>query len=316
MPEVAQPFLILSMALIASCAAIVFVGYVLWLAAEGERSPIVRIKSDCSVFFRPAHLAEKIGPLVLAFVFLGAFGTYKALITRIQPFYLDAFLSDFDRTMLGTDAWRITHAVIGPFGTTVIEAAYRLWFVELSLSLIYFSVFAGEGLRRRFFLAYFLLWAILGFVMATALSSAGPCFLALIHHPYAGRYADLTPLLQSAPVAIAGQHMLADAYLKGGAGAFLGISAMPSLHVAFATLVALAVRNKVAIICAWLFWAVILIGSVHLGYHYLSDGLVGTIGAWAIYRFSMRGCSITDGEPVSVADVPSMTSCPSRTAGQ
>ena len=147
-------------------------------------------------------------------------------------------------------------------------------------------MFAAEDLKRRFFLAFFLLWSVIGFVMATALSSAGPCFSSLIHHPYAGRYADLFPLLRSAPVALAGQHLLAVAYASGEAGAFLGISAMPSMHVAFAALVPLALRpiNRMAAAGAWLFYALIVLGSVHLGYHYLSDGIVGTAGALLIWR--------------------------------
>lgn len=285
-PIIAQPFFILSAVLIAASAAILFLGYVVWLAAQREPEPIARIKHDCTKLMRPHHLFEKLGPMTFAFIFLGAFGTYKSLITRIQPFYLDGFLSDLDRTMLGTDAWRITHSIVGGVGTTGLELCYRLWFVELSLTLIYFSIFATEEVKRRFFVGYMLLWSVMGFGMATVLSSAGPCFLGLIHHPYAYRYADLFPLLQPAPVAIAGQHMLAVAYSKGAAGAALGISAMPSLHVAFAAFVALACGqvNRFVGLCAWFFWALIVVGSVHLGYHYLSDGIVGTLGAALIWR--------------------------------
>lgn len=293
-PILAQTFLILSAVMVATCAALAFGAYVMWLAVvEREPSPFPRIRDDCAKFLSLQKLVEKLAPMVLAFLLIAAFGTYKSLITKIQPFYLDGFLSDLDRALLGTDPWRITHSFFGPLGTTALELAYRLWFVELSLSLLYFSIFAGAELKRRFFLAYFLLWSVMGFVMATALSSAGPCFLGLIHHPYADRYAGLFPLLKSAPVTLAGQQLLAAAYTDGKQGAFLGISAMPSLHVAFAALVAAAAGriNRAIQISTWAFWAAIVIGSVHLGYHYLSDSIVGTLGAVLIWISTRRSAA-------------------------
>ena len=127
------------------------------------------------------------------------------------------------------------------------------------IAIIYFSMFADKASQRRS-LSEFLhgLWVIVGIVMATILSSAGPCFLELIGHPYADRYH--IPM-DDAPNAVRAQKFLVDSYKTGSVGLAHGISAMPSVHVAIATVMALAVRGRLQIV-AWLYWAVILIGSV------------------------------------------------------
>jgi hypothetical protein len=66
-----------------------------------------------------------------------------------------------------------------------------------------------------------------------------------------------------------------------------GISAMPSMHVATTTWIAvtltyLSPRLRVP---AWGYWLAIFIGSFALGWHYFLDSVVGTVGAlscWVI----------------------------------
>ena len=71
--------------------------------------------------------------------------------------------------------------------------------------------------------------------------------------------------------------MLWDGYI--GKIPALGISAMPSMHNASAVLFALAFR-QVSKRLGWFFAAyaaVILVGSVHLGWHYAIDGYAGVV---------------------------------------
>jgi membrane-associated phospholipid phosphatase len=69
-------------------------------------------------------------------------------------------------------------------------------------------------------------------------------------------------------------------------GAFAGISAMPSIHLAMATLFAFLAFE----VRKWLGWlfvgyaAIILIGSVILGWHYAVDGYAGIILASLIWH--------------------------------
>lgn len=307
-PIVMSPLFVITLALIGVTSASALIGYVIWLAAwEREPNPRPRVVAMVRHCITPSFLARRLAPLVFTFLFLGAFTTFKVLIPRIQPFALDGFLSDLDRWVFGTDAWRLTHAAIGPAGTLFIDWCYGLWFPVWTIAVVYFSLFARQDMQRRFFLSFFAVWGVLGVGLATVLSSAGPCFLDLIGHPYAVRYSELFPLA-GAPGANAAQHMLKMAYRSKSIGLAAGISAMPSVHVAVAALLVIVARyyGRVIFIAAFLFYAMIFLGSVHLGWHYVSDGLVGSLsalGIWHATRHKPR--SVTASTPSAVlAAVP------------
>jgi hypothetical protein len=82
------------------------------------------------------------------------------------------------------------------------------------------------------------------------------------------------------------QHTLWNDYIAGH-GRLGGISAMPSMHVTIAALMAIwGWRiNRVIGLALTAFAAVILIGSIHLAWHYAVDGIAGiTLAAifWAM----------------------------------
>ena len=289
-PSLAPPLFTLSLLIIGFGGAVALAGYVLWLALiEKEEHPRARVVAKVREYVSADYLARRIAPLVLAFIFLSTFNTFKVFIPRINPFFLDGFLSDLDRWVFGTDPWRLTHAVIGQAGTRVLDVFYGLWFPAWLIAILHFSLFARAELQRRFFLSFLGVWAVTGILLATIFSSAGPCFLDLIHHPYADRYAGLFPL-QHAPGAAKAQEFLAKAYLTGEIGLAKGISAMPSVHLAVAALLVIAVKSY----SRWIFagalflYMMIFVGSVHLGWHYVSDGVVGTAVAILLWRVTRR----------------------------
>ena len=66
-----------------------------------------------------------------------------------------------------------------------------------------------------------------------------------------------------------------------------GISAMPSMHIATATIFVLAARGTKWIWPALLFLALTFFGSVYLGYHYVVDAPVAALvafGCWSVAR--------------------------------
>ena len=73
-------------------------------------------------------------------------------------------------------------------------------------------------------------------------------------------------------------------------GRLAGISAMPSMHVATSVLIAFyaATHARWAGWFCWIFAALIMIGSVHLGWHYAVDGYFGAAIAWMAWTIARK----------------------------
>lgn len=230
-----------------------------------------------------------------------SFSLVKALIPAIVPYYLDPFLHAADRVIhLGQDPWALLQPLLGhPAVTYAIDRLYALWFFVIYLALL-LQITATSDRRRRlqFLLSSMLTWILLGCVAATLLSSAGPCYYGEVvgtPETYAPLIAYLHETVQQTPVfwfetppqlvAVRVQDLLWDAYLQDDFAIGRGISAAPSLHVASTWLVArmLQTYGRGAAIAGWAFFGVILMGSVHLGWHYAVDGYISIGGAWALW---------------------------------
>lgn len=240
---------------------------------------------------RGDRLANAIHCLVSFYLVLIGFSALKEAIPAIVPFAFDSTFMHLDRAVhLGHDPWRLLQPLLGtPMITAVLNMAYNAWFFVMFICL-FWQGFATRGnvLRTQFLLAFALTWFVGGNIMATAASSAGPAFygaLGLSPNPYADLLAYLHSANESYPVfALKVQDMLWAAY-TGKETAAAGISAMPSMHVATSVLFALMAWrvNRWAGVGLWVFAAVIMLGSVHLAWHYAIDGYVGAlvaVGCW------------------------------------
>jgi PAP2 superfamily len=217
-----------------------------------------------------------------------AFSSYKYAIPQIVPFFADPYLVAADRVLFGTDPWTFTHALIGPMGTVFLDRVYVMWFPFMMLLLGWLFFTRDRNLQVRGLLTFVLCWAVLGNVVATGLSSVGPCFYA---HFYGDHSFD--PLMRqlrevdedSALVSLRAMKFLLDPETKQRLGA--GISAMPSMHVAIAFLcylVALRSTGKLSIrLVTFVFALAIMVGSVHLGWHYAVDGIVSIAAVTAMW---------------------------------
>ncbi|MFZ5608166.1 MAG: phosphatase PAP2 family protein [Pseudomonadota bacterium] len=268
---------------------------------ERERQPIARLARDMKAHFGSQRtLFAYAVPIIAISLFVSAYTSFKGLIPALQPFAWDETLFRLDRAVhFGIDPWRLTHAVFGSASATLaINAAYNVWFGLLWLSLFVAVLELGKPrLRAHYLLSFALSWIVIGSLLALLFSSAGPCYYGPIlgapdpYAPLMARLHEIDGALRQAPWpgrlwVLETQNLLWTKYLASSNGIGAGISAMPSMHVATATLMALAAWR----IFVWLgvamtlYAAVILIGSVHLGWHYALDGYVSIALAIAIWK--------------------------------
>jgi hypothetical protein len=222
-----------------------------------------------------------------------AFTSYKAAIGRIVPFYADPYAAALDRLLHGTDPWRLLQPLIGfPMATTAINFLYNLWFLAMYfvLAIATFAI-SNQSLRTRYLVTFLLSWAIIGSLFATLLSSVGPCYYQVFYgaDPFSGLIAYLDEANRTYPVwARETQAMLFNQDRLQEAGFGAGISALPSMHIAIVVLNAVFLwkLNRLAGWAAWIFAAIIFIGSIHLGWHYAVDGYAAALLVLAIWKIS------------------------------
>jgi hypothetical protein len=221
-------------------------------------------------------------PVILLF-FLGitAFTTFKVSIPNIVPFYADHMLAELDLRLHGTDPWTWAHSVVPEPVSAVIFAGYGYgWLVQWFGTLLFVAFWNNPARRLRYLWAFALTTILCGTVLATMLSSAGPLFYDEFYggDRFVGLQIALVENGHAASVHAYANYLLR-AYETGRSELGGGISAMPSMHVAFVTLNAffLAGFGRRWAVAGWSFAALILFGSVYTGWHYAVDGYISIL---------------------------------------
>lgn len=255
-----------------------------------QTRPKRRILAACADDLRAAlgdveRLLQGVILLLVLTVFGAAIMFLKAAIPQIIPFAWDPLIADLDRLLhFGTDPYRLLLPLVGGvIPTAIINFAYHFWMV-----MIYFCMFLAafsradgprgdKGAGRIYLMAHVVIWILGGNALALVFSSAGPVYFERLGHgdTFVPLMAHLDQVSQLTTVwALNVQEMVWNSYLEG---ANIGISAMPSMHLATSTLMALYAFHH----SRWLgrvmvgFVGIILVGSVYLGWHYAIDSYLG-----------------------------------------
>jgi hypothetical protein len=231
----------------------------------------------------PAALA---GTVLIA-VGAAAFLPLKYAIPHEIPFWLDRPAALAERSLFGTDPWLLLDQIFG-WWTVPMDWLYAAWLPTQLLFLFLLMLAAPSPMKSRALIAYPLIWFVLGAVGAVLLSSAGPIFYDRL---YGGdSFAGLRQTLDARGawlVSTESDAMWAS-YIGAKPGAVAGISAFPSMHVAISFWLVLAARSVAPRFAplASVYFLLICVGSVQLGWHYASDGLVAVVGTLGLWRLS------------------------------
>jgi hypothetical protein len=287
----AAPFVLL----IGVFAGTFVLGHAVWTAAvmRPEGSLFGAIGRDLKTrILIPRRIAGFLAAGALAPLFFSTFGSFKRMIPILNPFGWDQTFMEWDRWLhLGEHPWRLLQPLLGtPLITSAISFAYNLWFFVLIFTFIWQAMsLKRPALRMQFLIAFLLSWILLGTVLATLLSSGGPVYYGRVSglaDPFASLMAYLQATNAQFPVwSLEVQDMLWASHARGGIDFGSGISAMPSLHVAMAVLLAIVgwKTHRILGIAYTAFAVIIQIGAVHLGWHYAIDGYVSALALVPIW---------------------------------
>jgi hypothetical protein len=257
----------------AAMVALVFfsIRALVWLAINRPERPLSRVRGGVSFTVDRAALYFS---SILFFVCLPPI---KMLIPKAHGFFADPILASLDRAIFGRDVWQVAHLV--PL-IKAIDLGYTLWPLTIMIGALWIAVTADRENLRRFFLGWAISFWLLGAALAMLLASAGPIFAPDLGLGFAG----LHPALEGAKYAMYIHDMLWHVYTTNAVRIGGGISAAPSMHCALTFLFVLAVRRTSLFPPALAYLAFIYFGSIYLGWHYASDGLVSFAGVALIWR--------------------------------
>ncbi len=277
----------------------------LWLATRWLKSP-----RHLKAALEPSRAA---GALLVATLVVPVQITFQALkqsIGAVGGFPFDVLMHESDVFLHGGMPWQwLSWLLARPRLLRVVDIAYMAWFPVLLSFVVWLTWTSRRALRARALVAVVLLWVGAGNVFAAAFASAGPCYFGEVTgtaSPYEPLVAELDafgavhgPLLARLNQRSVWRFSRNDEWIP-----FIGISAMPSLHVGAAVLMAIvAWQRSLAIGVVLVAFSVLTqIGSVALAWHYAIDGYAGAAFALATWWAAGRLVTLDQASVISSRD--------------
>ncbi len=242
------------------------------------------------------------------------YGVLKITVHLVRRVNFDAALWEIDRwLMLGVSP---NVFLLEAFSHPLFYRAFdRLYAVAFGITMMasFVLMFGWRDNRDRvgFLAGSAVLW-LGGAWLYLAVPSLGPAYA---FYDVWDRVRESFPMTTSIQNMLLQNHLLVLRLAEGernlGINVHMGIAAFPSLHVAFHAHFAFWLQRLVPRIrlLGWVLLAVVFIGSVITGWHYLIDAVGGVILAWLAWRV---GAWVAG--PKEPAAVP--VSSPSASAGE
>jgi hypothetical protein len=301
------PYFSTSIAVTILCLLLCVFWWVLKLALQKADKPLLQVWAE----LRP-RLLYLLLPTIVFPLFLVSYTAAKTSIPFIVGYSWDGFWAAADKFIFGDDAWRITHRWLGENFMTLWQWFYTVvWGGALIFSSVLIPLNARPRLTTVFYTAMIGSWLLGGIVMAYLVSAAGPVFAPMFDPRLAPEFGPLHQSLQrglgvNGPIAFT-QHYLASIInlhvaTKGG-----GISAMPSMHLAAASVYVLAARRTRWIVPTIAFWLIIFICSGYFGYHYWVDGIAAAGVATFCWMLAEGWCGRIEGRLTAQANTGPMS---------
>ena len=265
--------------------------------------PIAAVSNDCLSVGWP-RLRQGLPYFLILPIFMSVFSSAKQ---TIGGFGWDNTFIAIDAALHGRDPWIFFGPLVAsPYAIFIVNFFYNLW-VPVIWAVTIWQTFSAGPHRAQYLISFLLLWILGGTILAHIFASVGPCFVEAVHD--SPHFATLMERLHAAnetvPIwAVTTQDYLLSSYHHGTLGFGTGISAMPSMHVSIAVLMALLGwrLSRTAGIAFTAYATFIMIGSVSLGWHYAIDGYAGAALSWAIWRlvgYVLHRVSATGLQPAS-----------------